>query len=93
MKREESTTHTLVVLLYDDRAWMLPQQLFPYAAYKDKFTKSSCKRKGYNEGIWEIEEDPDLTVCKLSHLINLKPKRTKKPRAKSNEVSYIIIQL
>ena len=73
---------------------MLPQQLFPYTAYKDKFSKSSCKRKGYNEGIWEVEEDPDLTVCKLSHLINLKPKRTKKPRAKSNEVScYIIVKL
>jgi len=66
---------------------MLPQQLFPYSLFKEKFSKSSCKRKGYNEGIWEIEEDPDLTVCKLSHLINLKTKKAKRLRAKSSEVS------
>ena len=66
---------------------MLPQQLFPYNKYKEKFCKSSCKRKGYNEGVWEIEEDPDLTVCKLSHLLNIKTKKVKKSRARSSEVS------
>ena len=69
---------------------MLPQQLFPYSVFKEKFSKSSCKRKGYNEGVWEIEEDPDLTVCKLSHLINLKTKKTKRLRAKSSEVSCFV---
>ena len=70
---------------------MLPQQLFPYNMYKEKFSKSSCKRKGYNEGIWEVEEDPDLMVCKLSHLLNIKTKKVKKSRARSNEVSSSVI--
>ena len=70
---------------------MLPQQLFSYSLFKEKFNKSSCKRKGYNEGIWEIEEDPDLTVCKLSHLLNIKAKKSKRSiRAKSNEVSCLV---
>lgn len=71
---------------------MLPQQLFSYSVFKDKFSKSSCKRKGYNEGMWEIEEDPDLTICKLSHLLNIKAKKAKRSRARSNEVSCSIMK-
>jgi len=67
---------------------MLPQQLFGYEKYREKYSKASKKRRGYSEGIWEIEEDPELTICKLSHLLRLKKSRSRRSEV-SNKVVHI----
>ena len=50
------------------RAFLQSKDIYPYEQFKDKYAKPHT-RKGFKEGLWEIEHNPDVKFKEVSRKI------------------------